>query len=346
MSPSKSFFQYLCPCLCLWMVLFLVGGLSCSRHHHREQKKVVLYCSVDQVVAEPVIALFEKQTGIKVLTRFDTESSKTVGLVQRLRAQAKSPTADVFWSGEVFYTIRLAREGLLTGYDGLGTGNRPGQLADAKGRWHGFALRARVIAYCTNSVSSADAPKSLEDLLDAKWKGRLVMAGPEFGTTGGDVASWFAHYGRRRAREILQGLKANDIRIVAGNSTAVRMVATGQADVCMTDTDDVYAALRNGWPVAMNYLDQNGRGVLAIPNTVALVRGAPHVDQARELIAFLLSEPVEIMLAESDSHNTPVRPSTARRFTQYAIPKPLDVAYEKIADELPTAIRVAREILY
>ena len=97
------------------------------------------------------------------------------------------------------------------------------------------------------------------------------MAAPEFGTTGGDVASWFAHYDSARATEILEGLKANDIRLVAGNSTAVRMVATGQADVCFTDTDDVYAAQRNGWPIAMNPLDQGGAGALVIPNTAALL---------------------------------------------------------------------------
>ena len=64
--------------------------------------------------------------------------------------------------------------------------------------------------------------------LDPKWKGRLVMARPEFGTTGGDVASWFAHYGVAGAEEILRGLKANEVRLVSGNSMAVRMVATGQ----------------------------------------------------------------------------------------------------------------------
>ena len=277
----RSGMRYVVVCLCIALAALLSSILfSCREDSGQKRRGVVLYCSVDQTIAEPIIAEFERQTGIKVLARFDTEASKTVGLVQRIRAEAASPLADVFWSGEIFHTIRLAREGLLAPYNGDATKNWPGRFADADGKWYGFALRARVIAYNTNRVSADDAPSRLEDVLDSKWKGRLVMATPEFGTTGGDVASWFAHYGLDRAQEILHALKANEVRLVAGNSTAVRMVATGQADVCFTDTDDVYAAQRNGWPVAMNYLDQAGEGPLAIPNTAAVIKGAAHPKEA------------------------------------------------------------------
>jgi iron(III) transport system substrate-binding protein len=300
---------------------------------------------VDQAVAEPIVGEFEKQSGVRVLARYDTEASKTVGLVQRIRAEADHPAADVFWSSEIFHTIRLAQEGLLTPYTGAETAQWPATFADSDGLWHGFALRARVIAYNTNRVSAEEAPRRLEDVLQERWKGRLVMASPAFGTTGGDVASWFAHYGPDRAREILQRLRANEVRVVPGNSTAVRMVATGQADICFTDTDDVYAGQRNGWPVAMYPLDQGGHGVLAIPNTAALIKGGPHPAAARELMRFLLSPELERLLVTSDSHNSPVHAAVAEEHPQYAISKPLDVEYARVADYLTTAIETAREIL-
>ena len=300
---------------------------------------------MDQEIAEPIIVTFEKQTGIDVLPRFDTEASKTVGLVQRIRAEAASPIADVFWSNEIFHTIRLAHEHLLAPYASDITKDWPERYADPNGRWYGFALRARVIAYNTTRVSALEAPKCLEDVLDGKWKGRIVMAAPEFGTTGGDVASWFAHYDPAQATEILKRLKANDIHLVDGNSTAVRMVATGQADVCFTDTDDVYAAQQNDWPVAMNYLDQGGEGTLAIPNTAAIIKGAGNPKEARELMEFLLSEQLEEMLLNSDSHNCPVRQSPTEQFKKYLIPKSLQIDYEKVADNLLAAIQTAREIL-
>jgi iron(III) transport system substrate-binding protein len=327
-----------------FIVLFFPILTSCERNSDKNQRQVVLYCSVDQSLAEPIIAEFEKQSGIKVMARFDTEASKTVGLVQKIRAEAAAPVADVFWSNEIFYTIRLGREGLLAEYQSDQTRQWPGTFADGNGRWYGFALRGRVIAYNTEKVSSDDAPRSLEDVLGSKWNGRVVMARPEFGTTGGDVASWFAHYGGERAKQILQQLKANKIRLVDGNSTAVRMIATGQADVCFTDTDDVYAAQRNGWPVAMNYLDQGGDGVLTIPNTAAVIKGSPRPAEAKVLMDFLLSEQLEQMLAQSDSHNSPIHPSLSKQFEKYVISKPLAVDYEKVADHLPVAIKTAREI--
>lgn len=324
---------------------FLSSPLSCRKSPQQNFRKVVLYCSVDQEIAEPIIAEFEKQTGIDVLSRFDTEASKTVGLVQRIRAEAASPIADVFWSNEIFHTIRLARELLLAPYASDITKDWPERYADPNGRWYGFALRARVIAYNTTRVSADEAPKCLEDVLDSKWKRRIVMAEPEFGTTGGDVASWFAHYDTAKAMEILEKLKTNEIRLVSGNSTAVRMVATGQADVCFTDTDDVYAAQRNGWPVAMNYLDQGGDGALAIPNTAAIIKGAGNPEEADELMEFLLSDELEQMLLRSDSHNCPIRPVLSEQFKMYVIPKPLVLDYDKVADNLPTAIRTAMEVL-
>ena len=319
--------------------------LSCRQRSSEDRAKVVLYCSVDQAIAEPVIAEFERRTGIEVSARFDTEASKTVGLVQKIRAEAASPIADVFWSSEIFHTMHLARQGLLAPYNGPATEDWPVLFRDLEGRWYGFALRARVIAYNTQRVPPDKAPRTLEDVLDPVWKGRVIMAAPEFGTTGGDVASWFAHYGFERARRILQALKANRVRLVDGNSTAVRMVATGQADVCFTDTDDVYAAQRNGWPVDMNYLDQGGNGPLVIPNTVALIKDGPHPELAKQLMEFLLSERCEQMLAESDSHNAPVHASLAEQFRMYAISKPLGVDYRKVADQLPIAIKTAGETL-
>ncbi|MCF7972528.1 MAG: extracellular solute-binding protein [Phycisphaerae bacterium] len=326
-------------------VLVLIGATlgSCARKSEPRARQVVLYCSVDQTLAEPIIAAFESQSGIKVLTRFDTEAAKTVGLVQRLRSEQGAPVADVFWSSEIFYTIRLAREGLFTPYQDTQSETWPESLKDPNYLWYGFALRARVIGYHTDRVTNP--PRSLEDMLDRKWQGRIVMATPEFGTTGGDVTSWFVHYGSDRARAILKGLKANDIRLVEGNSTAVRMVATGQADVCFTDTDDVYAAQRNGWPLAMVPLDQAGQGNLAIPNTAAMIKHGPHAEEARELMAFLLSDELERSLAESDSHNSPIHASLVETFKAYRLTTPLKIRYEPIADQLTEAIQTAREML-
>jgi iron(III) transport system substrate-binding protein len=328
--------------------LFLAGALllaGCGATSAPPAQEVVVYCSVDEDVAEPILKVFEQETGIHVLARYDTENMKTVGLVEKLRAEAARPVADVFWSGEVFHTILLARQGALESYRSDVTAAWPAGLADAEGRWYGFALRVRALVYNTARVKAAEAPARIEDLLDSRWRGRIVMASPESGTTGGHVASWFAWYGEERAQQILAGLKANDVRLVAGNSVVVRLVADGEADVGLTDSDDVYAGQRNKWPVAMKLVGHGTQGPLVIPNTAALVKGGPHPEAARRLMAFLLGEDVERRLARSDSHNTPVHASLAGEFPEYAITGRLPVDYEKVADCTPAAIRAATKIL-
>ena len=328
----------------LVLVLFSIVFLSsCSKKE--PPREVVLYCSADQHFAEPIIKDFEQQSGIKVLTRFDTEASKTKGLVEKLKSEEENPLCDVFWSSEIFYTIRLAKQGLLQTYQSDTANSWPMNFKDPQNQWFGLGLRARVIAYNTDKVMPEEAPKSLEDLLDSKWDGKIVMATPTFGTTGGDVASWFVHYGEDTAMAILNGLKNNNIRLVDGNSTAVKAVANGRADICLTDTDDVYAQQRNDMPVAFNLLNQGGAGVLCIPNTVMLIKNGPNSDEAKELMEFLLSEKLEDSLANSDSHNYPIHKSLQSKYSDYEIAQPLEIDYEKVSEQLEEAIRISLEIL-
>ena len=61
-------------------------------------KKIVVYTSVDQVFSEPILKLFENETGIRVMPVYDVEAAKTTGLVNRLITEKNHPQADVFWN--------------------------------------------------------------------------------------------------------------------------------------------------------------------------------------------------------------------------------------------------------
>ena len=74
-------------------------------------QQVVVYTSVDQNFAEPILAEFEAASGIDVQPVFDVEAAKTTGLVNRIIAEKDRPQADVWWSGECAQTIDLARLG-------------------------------------------------------------------------------------------------------------------------------------------------------------------------------------------------------------------------------------------
>jgi iron(III) transport system substrate-binding protein len=270
----------------------------------------------------------------------------------------------VWWSSEALGTIRLAREGLLearrSAEEARVGGGWPGGLAgprDAAGapEWYGFACRIRVIAYDTRDVEPARAPASLQRLTAPQWKGRVGMARPEFGTTRGQMAALASECGPDSLRSWLVAMRANGLRLYDGNSAVVRAIAQGEIDIGLTDNDDVAAAQREGWPVGsvLEVADDPGtagtglcsRGPMLLPNTVALVKGAPHAEAAGALIDFLLGAEVEHLLEESESHNLSVLGATAPEAAGYDVPAwwlPDLAAADKHADE---ALRICAEIL-
>lgn len=305
---------------------------------------VRVYCSVDEPFARKVFAEFERRSGVRAQPLLDTEAGKTTGLVNRIRNEAGRPRADVFWSSEIFNTILLAREGLLETYRPPTAEDIPAPFKDPEGRWTAIGLRGRVIVFDSSRTPPDHVPTRWADLAAEQWRGRVAMANPQFGTTRGHVASWFALWGRERATQFLQDLRDHEVIIADGNSAVVRQVMAGKADLGMTDTDDVWVARRQRPTLDLVYADQGDGATLWIPNTIALLRGAPHAERAKCLIDFLVSADVEEMLARSDSGNVPVRASL-RDCLEMVHPAVGSRSYQRIADHMPEAIDVAREIL-
>jgi iron(III) transport system substrate-binding protein len=293
----------------LLVLLFIGTIIGCSR---RASKVVVVYTSLDQIFSEPIIEQFEKDSGITVKSVYDTEATKTTGLVNRLIAEKDNPRADVFWSSEVGRTIVLKEKGVLTPYVPENAGKIPEQFKDTEGYWTGFAARARVIIYNTELVKPEYAPRSIFDLTSPKWHSQVGLAYPLFGTTATHSAALFGLLGEEKAKNYFNDLKTNNVAILPGNSVVKDRVAEGELKVGLTDTDDANIAVKSGKPVAIVYPDQDGIGTLVIPNTLALVANSPSPDAAKRFIDYLISEEVEEKLVFSLSAQMPLLPNVKK----------------------------------
>lgn len=337
-SPRPHVLLLFSLCLCAFVVSLLSPG--CSKEPAGQAKTVTLYTSVDEPFAREVVAAFEKQSGISVQLVTDSEAGKTTGLVRRIEAEKGNPRADVFWSSELFCTIQLGRSGLFAEYRPPAEGI-PDRYRDPDGRWTAFGTRARVLCYNTKEVQPADLPDKWRSMADPKWKGKLAVADPRFGTTTGHFAAMYALWGEAEYRAFLEQLNATTGGLLMdGNATVARRVGAGEMLLGSTDTDDVYARQGRGEPIAMTYPDMGDGGTLLIPNSVALIAGAPHPETARKLVDFLASEATERMLAESESRNFPVRESL-RRELKMELPPETKVPFDKIADALDPALKLA-----
>jgi iron(III) transport system substrate-binding protein len=317
------------------LVIAVVGFVACRSPEPPQQveRVVTIYVSTDRVFSEPVLREYEKQTGVRVNPVYDTEETKSTGLANRLLAEKARPQADVFWSNEPVRTLVLKSRDVLAPYRSPSAKGIPDALIDPEGYWTGFSARIRVIAYNTKAVTSDAAPKSIFDLADPKWKGQVAMADPRFGSTSFHVAALYAIAGDEKVDDFFRRLKANGVRIVDGNSVVRDLVARGDVKVGLTDTDDVNVALEDGQPIAMVLPDKDGLGVPVMPNMVSLIANAPHPDEARRLIDYLLSAGVERQLAQSEAVQIPLHAGVPGPKNIPAIDtfKPMTLDYAKAA---------------
>ncbi len=305
--------------------------------------EVVVYTALDRDFSEPILNDFTAKTGIKVRPVYDTESTKTVGLVNRLRAEAGRPRCDVFWNNEILNTLRLKKDGLLQACRPAQAANYPARYRDPDGYWYGFAARARVLIVNTDLVKPEQMPASIRDLADPRWRGRVALAKPLFGTTASHVACLFAALGQDAAEKLLASFKANDIQVAGGNQACAELTAGGRVAFALTDTDDAIGQVDAGRPVKIVLPDQaaGGLGTLLLPNTLSLVKGCPHPDAGTRLIDYLLSAAVEERLAEGPSAQIPLNRLAMKpsRIGDLKDMRPMDVDFAAAAEVFPVAAK-------
>jgi iron(III) transport system substrate-binding protein len=330
------------------LVSLLVGILfflsSCSQ---AGRGPVVIYVSTDRPFSEPVLRAFEKKSGIPVRAVYDSEETNSIGLANRLLAEKVYPQADVFWSDEPLRTLILKKNGVLARYRSPGADTIPAGFKDPEAYWTGFSARCRVILYNSSLVQEVEAPKSIFDLTDPKWRNQVVISDPRSGTMSFHAAALFAALGDERAMQLFQNLKQNEVTVAASNSEVRRLVETGEFAIGLTDTDDANLALLSGNPVVVVYPDEQGLGTPFIPNVVSLIAGGPNPEQGKKLIDFLLSPEAEEMLAESAAVQMPLHPSVPLPANVRGLKnlKLLQVDYGGAADRLDHVIKVLQPIL-
>lgn len=322
------------------VVLAVVTAAVLLVQPEKEKKTVVVYTSVDQIFSEPVFLSFENETGIRVLPVYDVEATKTTGLVNRLIAEKKRPQADVFWSGESSQTVVLKNKSVLARYQSPLAGDIPGHFQDPEGYWTGFGGRARVFIVNTDLLTASEYPHSVYDMLDDKYPGKSIgMAYPMFGTTATQAAALYSYLGKEKARAFFSTVNNRSVRVVDGNSVVRDLVANGQLVFGLTDTDDACGARDKGKNVTIIIPDQGEgqMGTLVIPNTVALIAGAPHPAEAKIFIDYLLDRKRESAMVDSGWIQIPARDIPASPCINSTGIKTIPVTFEDTYNALQPA---------
>ena len=288
-------------------VVLIMGGCG------RSDRTITVYSSLDPEFSAAVLEAYARSTGVEVLPKFDVESTKSVGLTQRIVQEAARPQCDLFWNNEILNTLRLRKKGLLARWEPPNAADIPDDFKAKDQTWYGFAARARILIVNTTLVPEADRPTSILDLIRPRWQGKIAIAKPIAGTTATHATCLFLAWGDEKAKAYFGDLKRNGVHVLSGNKQVATAVGAGELAIGLTDTDDAIAEVEAGHPVVIIYPDRapGQLGTLFIPNTVCLPKGAPAPELARELGNVLLSPATETTLAQGSSAQIPLNRKTA-----------------------------------
>jgi iron(III) transport system substrate-binding protein len=256
--------------------------------------ELVIYSGRKESAFKPLVELFERTTGVKVALK----TGKTSGLANEILQERQRPRADVLIATEAGICELLARDGALDTYQSPKANAIPPEYKSAKGFWTGISGRARVILYNTRLVKENEIPRSVLDVADTRWKGKVAIAATRERTTLAWLATLVDAMGEARAKAYIDSLLQNGLHILPDNSDVWRGVGSGEFALGLTNSPNYHLAIEAGLPVGVVYPDQ-GRaqmGVLVNPNVVAIVRGAKNLAQARQFVDFILSPKAQELL--------------------------------------------------
>ena len=264
----------------------------------RKEGKVVWYTSLVLPSAEKIAKLFEAAyPGIKVEVHRTGSQRILQRLMQELGANIKN--ADVVHTSDAGHFVLLKEKRLLAQYTPAGAEKFPTGFKDKDGYYFGLRATVNCIAYNTKLLSAAEAPKTWKDLLDRKWKGKLVTAHPGYsGVVATHVLALVNMYGWDYFKQLAQ----NRLMITQSAVYPPDVVASGERLIAVTGGDYyAYQLKKKGNPIEIVYPKD---GVALVVSPTAITVFAPHPNAARLFTDFTFTREIQQMMADSEGLHT------------------------------------------
>ncbi len=248
-------------------------------------------------------------------------------VLDRLRAESANTQADVWFGATAEIFDRAAAENLLDVYKPTWGAAIDTSARDAQDRWYGTYLTPEVIAYNTAAIDSADAPKDWDDVLDPKWKGRIVIRDP---IPSGSMRAIFGAQILRSIRETggpekgydwLRRLDANTKEYVLNPTILYQKLGRQEGVVSLYNMPDI-ALLQQRLGIPVGYVIPTS-GTPLLVDGIAIVRGTDHPAEARAYYEFVTT--------------TQAMVEASRRFVR--IPARTDVPRDSLPPEIARALR-------
>ena len=258
----------------------------------RKEGQVNYYTSTDLPVAEKVAKAFEaKYPGIAVRV----ERSGAERVFQRIGQEYASNihAVDVVNSSDAAHFIVWKRDGILAPYVPEDVARYPAEHRDVDGQFASFRVWLSIIAYNTNLVKPEDAPKSFADLLDPKWKGKIVKAHPGY---SGTIMTATYQMQRDLGWSYFEKLAKQNIMQVQSSADPPKKLDLGERAV-MADGNEynIFQLKEAGRPVEPVYATE-GSPLIIGPN--GIFKSSPNPNAARLFQSFCLGREAQQLIID------------------------------------------------
>jgi iron(III) transport system substrate-binding protein len=252
----------------------------------KAEGKVVWYTSTPVPQGQKIINLFEKAHGIKV-EMFRSGGSAVLRRFQQ-ELDAGRIAADVLTTSDPAAAALLTGKGIFVPFKPRNFDKIPDAAKDKDGHYVAQRLNLMTIYIRQDKVAPADEPKTWNDLLDPKYKGKLVITDPSFTSLQVSVVGMMS---KDRGWGFYDKLRANDIMVVQSNQQVSDMLKRGERLIAVGALDS-YAAdeRRAGHPMKTLYPSD---GVFVIPSPTSVVKGGPNPSAAKLFAEFMITDEVQ-----------------------------------------------------
>ncbi len=267
---------------------------------------ITLYNGQHEQTTGALVKAFTAATGIKVNVRSDDETV----LAQQIEQEGRASRADVFYTENSPALAELSGKGLLAPIEATTLASVPAKYSSPAGDWVGVSARVSAIVYNTDKMTPAQLPKSVMDLADPKWHGKISFAPGETDFQP-IVTSVAKTAGDQGALTWLAGMKANlKGHDYPDNETIVAKVNSGDVEMGLINTYYWYRlrASLNGAAMhsALALFTPQDPGYLINVSGAGVLKSSKHQAAAQKFVAFLTSAAGQKVMAASDSFEYPV----------------------------------------
>ena len=281
------------------LVLASPALAACGSDDKPGDKRLTVYSGRSESLVKPILEQFQSATGITVEVRYADSAAMAA---QLLEEGSKSP-ADVFLSQDAGALGAVSKEGLLAAVPTDLLGRVPSTYQAKNGHWVGVTGRSRVLVYNADAVAEADLPRSVHELTDPKWRGKVGVA-PTNASFQAFVTALRLTDGEEKAKQFLVDLKANGAQIRDNNVLIVQDVQDGKLAAGLVNHYYVFAKAKelgtgvDRLKARLHFFADGDVGALVNVSGVGVLNKAGTDPDARALVDFLLGSQAQHYFAE------------------------------------------------